>query len=45
MYYYKYKPSPVPAPYVECYFIWDSEDPMEEDLVLRAPLSPGELFT
>lgn len=39
MYYRKYKPPSVLIPYVECYFIWDSEGPMEEDLVVELPPS------
>jgi AraC-like DNA-binding protein len=37
MYYRKYQPSSVLAPFVECYFIWDSEGPMEEAMVIESP--------
>lgn len=37
MYYRKYTPDAKLASYVECYFIWDSEGPMEEDLVVESP--------
>ena len=39
MYYRKYKPSPLLDPFVECYFLWDSEGPMEEELVVESPPS------
>jgi len=37
MFYRKYQPSSVLAPFVECYFIWDSEGPMEEAMVIESP--------
>jgi len=37
MYYRKYQPSSVLAPFVECYFVWDSEGPMEEAMVIESP--------
>jgi len=37
MYYRKYQPSSVLAPFVECYFIWDSEGPMDEAMVIESP--------
>jgi len=37
MFYRKYQPSSVLAPFVECYFIWDSEGPIEEAMVVESP--------
>ncbi len=37
MYYRKYQPSSILAPFVECYFIWDSEGPMDEAMVIESP--------
>ena len=37
MYYRKYFPHALLASYVECYFIWDSEGPMQEELVVESP--------
>src|SRR5688572_27996585 len=37
MYYRKYKPCSQLAAYVECYFIWDSEGPLPEPLVIESP--------
>lgn len=39
MFYRKYSPSDLLAPFVECYFIWDSEGIMPEPLVVESPPS------
>jgi AraC-like DNA-binding protein len=39
MFYRKYSPSDLLAPFVECYFIWDSEGPLPEPLVVESPPS------
>jgi len=37
VYYRKYKPASSLAPFVGCYFLWDSEGPMEAELVVESP--------
>ena len=37
MIYRKYQPSSLLSSFVECYFIWDSEGPMEELMVVESP--------
>lgn len=37
MIYRKYRPSELLSHYVECYFIWDSEGPMEEAITIESP--------
>lgn len=37
MIYRKYSPSALMSPYIECYFIWDSEGPMEEAMIIESP--------
>jgi AraC-like DNA-binding protein len=37
MFYRKYKPADILTDFVECYFIWDSEGAMEEDLTVESP--------
>ena len=39
MFYRKYAPADVLAPFVECYFIWDSEGILPEPLVVESPPS------
>lgn len=39
MFYRKYSPSDLLAPFVECYFIWDSEGVLPEPLVVESPPS------
>lgn len=37
MYYRKFKPSNELVPYVECYFIWDSEGELDSSLTVESP--------
>lgn len=37
MIYRKYRPSELLNPFIECYFIWDSEGPMEEAITIESP--------
>ncbi|MBL7744391.1 MAG: AraC family transcriptional regulator [Chitinophagaceae bacterium] len=37
MFYRKYQPTELLSPYVECYFIWDSEGPLTETMVVESP--------
>ncbi|MEI9909336.1 MAG: AraC family transcriptional regulator [Bacteroidota bacterium] len=37
MFYRKYQPSSLLSAFVECYFIWDSEGPMEEAMIVESP--------
>jgi AraC-like DNA-binding protein len=37
MFYRKYQPAEILLPFVECYFIWDSEGPLEEMIVVESP--------
>jgi methylphosphotriester-DNA--protein-cysteine methyltransferase len=37
MIYRKYRPSELLSPYIECYFIWDSEGPVEEAMMIESP--------
>ena len=37
MIYKKFSPSPELAAFVECYFIWDSENELVKDLMVESP--------
>lgn len=37
MRYQKFRPSDTLSPFIECYFIWESEDPIEHELVIESP--------
>ena len=37
MIYQKFKPSDILQPFVECYFIWESSDPIEEEIMVESP--------
>jgi AraC-like DNA-binding protein len=37
MLYQKFKPTESLSPFVECYFVWDSEGPLKEELVVESP--------
>jgi AraC-like DNA-binding protein len=37
MFYRKYQPAEILLPFVECYFIWDSEGPLQETIVVESP--------
>lgn len=37
MFYRKYQPAEILLPFVECYFVWDSEGPLKETLVVESP--------
>ena len=37
MLYQKFRPANVLSPFVECYFIWESEKPLEHELVIESP--------
>src|SRR5215211_1922743 len=37
MYYRKYQPTACIASFVECYFVWDSEGPLQEPLIVESP--------
>ena len=37
MIYRKYRPSELLNPFIECYFVWDSEGPMEEAITIESP--------
>ena len=37
MFYRKYQPSSLLSPFIECYFIWDSEGPLREAMVVESP--------
>ena len=39
MFYRKYKPSDLLSTFVECYFVWDSEGPLAEPMVVESPPS------
>lgn len=39
MFYHKYKPSDLLSPFIECYYVWDSEGPLGEPLVVESPPS------
>jgi AraC-like DNA-binding protein len=37
MIYQKFRPADVLLPFVECYFIWESDGPLEKELVIESP--------
>ena len=37
MLYQKFQPAEILTPFVECYFVWESVDPLEEELVVESP--------
>lgn len=37
MRYHKFQPAALLAPYVECYFVWESVDPLEQELIVESP--------
>lgn len=37
MVYQKFQPDEVLIPYVECYFVWESVDPLEKELIVESP--------
>ena len=39
MFYRKYQPSALLTPFIECYYIWDSEGPLPEPMTVESPPS------
>lgn len=39
MFYRKYKPSEILSPFIECYFVWDSEGLLSEPMTVESPPS------
>ena len=39
MQYQKFQPNEILSPFVECYFTWESDGPLEKDLVVESPPS------
>ena len=37
MLYQKFSPAAVLSPFVECYFVWESESPIEKEMVVESP--------
>lgn len=37
MVYQKFKPAEILSPFVECYFAWESESPLEKELIVESP--------
>src|SRR5262245_28122586 len=37
MQYQKFRPQELLSPFVECYFTWDSDGPLEKELVVESP--------
>jgi len=37
MIYQKFQPAEILTPFVECYFAWESEGPLEKELVVESP--------
>lgn len=46
MQYQKFRPAEILQPYVECYFVWESEEPLLKEFVVESPPSayPGIVF-
>ena len=39
MLYHKFQPAEILAPFVECYFIWQTDVPLEKELIIESPPS------
>ena len=46
MQYQKFRPQEILSPFVECYFIWESQQPLDKEMIIESPPSsyPGIVF-